>query len=517
MIWKKLVLSLVVSAAVAATACSSSNQGFGDGGGGGINCGAGSTVCGDSCTVIARDPQNCGACGKACATGEVCSAGACASACGSGTTKCGNECVDTKTDDRNCGMCGTKCSAGEVCNAGACAGSCTNGTTKCGNSCVDTKNDRTNCGGCGTTCKAGEICSNGTCALTCQQGLSKCTGNPDAGVSDGGVSGDYCANLASDNANCGQCGNACPQGQVCSNGACALSCQQGLTKCAANPDAGVSDGGINGDYCANLASDNANCGQCGKACGQGLVCSNGTCGVGCKSPLITCNNNSSCVDPRFDPDNCNGCGLACANITNGTRTCVNGTCGGLCGASLSLCSNACVNLLTDNANCGLCGKVCSAQATCTSGVCVGPLFTSLTGAQGSTSRGAGDACGTQLSVSSNVIVNAIAVSNAMNANGNIKFMIWTHPGHVLVYVSPPKAFAAGGQAWRKSDAIGFQLQAGQSYDIGGISDVAATWYFDTSPENTPPFASTSTNPNWTNYAAPAMGGHAAADCGIQIF
>ena len=42
------------------------------------SCGAGSQECGGVCTVVGRDPENCGACGTKCATGQVCSQGACA-------------------------------------------------------------------------------------------------------------------------------------------------------------------------------------------------------------------------------------------------------------------------------------------------------------------------------------------------------------------------------------------------------------------------------------------------------
>jgi len=231
--WKKIGWSLGAVGALAVAAACSSSSGGGDGG---INCGTGSTQCGDTCTVVARDSQNCGACGKACAATELCSAGTCvpaAGGCTMGTTKCGTECVDTKTDDRNCGMCGTKCGANKVCMAGACADNCAMGTTKCGNSCVDQQTDRTNCGGCGTTCKDGEICSAGKCAISCQQGLTKCSAPvADGGVADaaadassdgGSLSGDYCANLQSDTANCGTCGKVCSAAETCVAGTCKLS------------------------------------------------------------------------------------------------------------------------------------------------------------------------------------------------------------------------------------------------------------------------------------------------------
>lgn len=46
-----------------------------------------------------------------------------------------------------------------------------------------------------------------------------------------------------------------------------------------------------------------------------------------------------------------------------------GTC--ICKESTTLCSDKCVNLNTDNENCGACGNPCQPQTTCTDGVCLG--------------------------------------------------------------------------------------------------------------------------------------------------
>lgn len=242
----------------------------------GISCGAGSVECNGTCTVVARDPENCGACGKKCGAGEVCSAGACASSCGSTTSKCGSECVDTKSDPRNCGGCGTKCTAGQVCNAGSCAADC-GALAKCGSSCVDTQTDRTNCGGCGTVCGTGELCVAGKCDLSCPPNMTKCTPNGDAGVSDASVeAGDggsstsaYCAATQSDNLNCGGCGTVCGNGKTCVAGQCqSIACSGGQTLCT--PDGGA-------PYCATTQTDNSNCGTCGKACAGAQKCVAGVC------------------------------------------------------------------------------------------------------------------------------------------------------------------------------------------------------------------------------------------------
>ncbi|HKU37608.1 MAG TPA: MopE-related protein, partial [Polyangiales bacterium] len=124
------------------------------------------------------DVMNCGACGKACATGEGC---------------CAGKCVDTTKDANNCGMCGAKCTAGSKCDAGKCVAdipppmpgtcmpACAAGQTCCGGTCVDTKTDAKNCGMCGMACSAGM-----------QPGC--CAGK--------------CIDLVSDT-NCGECGKDC--------------------------------------------------------------------------------------------------------------------------------------------------------------------------------------------------------------------------------------------------------------------------------------------------------------------
>ncbi len=243
----------------------------------GLNCGDGAQVCGTACTVIARDPANCGACGTACKQGEVCSAGKCATSCGGGSTQCGSSCVNTSTDGANCGNCSIACKQGEVCSAGKCATSCGGGTQQCGQSCVNQQTDPANCGMCGNLCSAGNACVAGKCALSCQQGLTACSAsNSDAGVLDAsvdsgsGLGPNYCANLQTDNANCGGCNSVCGPGTTCINGACAASCGQGSTLCSQGADGG-------GSYCAVLPSDNANCGKCGAVCGGAMFCKNGAC------------------------------------------------------------------------------------------------------------------------------------------------------------------------------------------------------------------------------------------------
>jgi hypothetical protein len=95
-------------------------------------------MCSSVCKNLQTDAANCGTCGKACATGQTCTAGACA--CPTGQTTCSGACTNLQTDAANCGTCGKACATGQTCAAGVCAGGTTNGVcdilATAGNPCV---------------------------------------------------------------------------------------------------------------------------------------------------------------------------------------------------------------------------------------------------------------------------------------------------------------------------------------------------------------------------------------------
>jgi hypothetical protein len=106
-----------------------------------------------------------------------------------------------------------------------------------------------------------------------------------------------------DDRNCGTCGNACGQGEKCTGGACVPECPVGQTLCSGK--------------CVNTNGDGSNCGACGNVCPDNFFCVLGVCILGCPQPLTRCipdggasDGGSQCVDTRFDPDNCGGCGGA---------------------------------------------------------------------------------------------------------------------------------------------------------------------------------------------------------------
>ncbi len=79
---------------------------------------------------------------------------------------CGTTCVDLMIDPAHCGMCGRGCAAGETCVAGACTGTagCTAPEIDCAGSCVDPQTSPAHCGDCVTACSTGTSCVAGDCA-----------------------------------------------------------------------------------------------------------------------------------------------------------------------------------------------------------------------------------------------------------------------------------------------------------------------------------------------------------------
>ncbi len=172
--------------------------------------------------------------------------------CGAGTSLCGNECVDEETDPSNCGGCRNACASGQVCGDGKCGLACPGSAVDCGGACVDTTNDPANCGACANLCAANEVCSMGSCGVVCLGGSTLC----------GTGSSALCVETASDPKNCGACGNACPTGALCSGGLC--GCPATTVAMSFCPLGATASGGSSGT-CAGGYS-----GSCSYSCSAGV-------------------------------------------------------------------------------------------------------------------------------------------------------------------------------------------------------------------------------------------------------
>jgi len=95
-------------------------------------CAAPRAQCADRCVDLATSSLHCGACGNACPVAQQCAGGRCvpcgalgqalcaAGGCLSGLSACVGVCRDTTSDGQHCGACGRACAMGMRCEAGAC-------------------------------------------------------------------------------------------------------------------------------------------------------------------------------------------------------------------------------------------------------------------------------------------------------------------------------------------------------------------------------------------------------------
>jgi len=191
-----------------------------------------SRCCAGACVNPDKDPQNCGACGLACASphaAAVCSAGQCGvGACDPDWADCNQQGADgcetnVAIDPQSCTACGRVCSAphaisgcASACYVRACQagfGDC-DGEVK--NGCeTRTAFDVNNCSGCGYVCPqlphATSGCNDVCVIVACDPGFDDC---------DGSIFNGCESRLVDDRNNCSACGNACADNQTCKGGVC---------------------------------------------------------------------------------------------------------------------------------------------------------------------------------------------------------------------------------------------------------------------------------------------------------
>jgi hypothetical protein len=135
--------------------------------------------------------------------------------------------------------------------------------------------------------------------------------------------------------------------------------------CSTEPPAVVGPCGADetpcGSTCARLKVDDLNCGSCGRACEAGKACANAACHpTSCNG--MSCDPSSVCFENECTDKSC--VGVVCPSGT----TCSQGAC--VCGGGRLDCAGRCVEVSSDDANCGACGASCGAAESCARGACL---------------------------------------------------------------------------------------------------------------------------------------------------
>lgn len=173
---------------------------------------------------------------------------------------------------------------------------------------------------------------------------------------------------------CGTCGVSCGDGEVCNEGVCTLGCAAGYVAC--------------GDQCVNPQNDSDWCGAtdpCDTSdtslqCAEGEICSAGTCELVCTDGTVECD--GRCVDPDVDREfcgaegNCSGGNIG--ETCSPTEVCDRGVCDDTCPDDSVPCDGGCIDPQTNPRFCGAsdtceganAGVMCAGSEICQEGVCV---------------------------------------------------------------------------------------------------------------------------------------------------
>jgi hypothetical protein len=146
-----------------------------------------------------------------------------------------------------------------------------------------------------------------------------------------------------------------------------------------------------------------------------------------------------------------------------------------------------------------------------------PIFDNRDAGPSTVTRVAGSSIGAQINVAANTTITRISVLNQMNSDGNLRFVIFDHPGHNRLLLTNPQPFRAdSGPTLKDSVAFSFTLLAGQSYDIGAIADVQAQWFFGFTTHTQLNLTSISSNPNFSDFNNPSQIGHGGVETNVRL-
>ncbi len=107
------------------------------------------------------------------------------------------------------------------------------------------------------------------------------------------------------------------------------------------------------------------------ACAGESVCVDGSCGCATAADTLCA---EACVDLVTDGANCGACGRSCGRA----GACIDSRC--TC-PTTTYCGGSCTDTATDSMHCGTCGHACPSTASCVGGVCACPAGQTACGAQ----------------------------------------------------------------------------------------------------------------------------------------
>lgn len=123
----------------------------------------------------------------------------------------------------------------------------------------------------------------------------------------------------------------------------------------------------------------------------------------------------SCVNLQSDNSNCGTCNRACPS----GQSCVTGSCTVVCSVGQTNCGSACVDTQTSNSNCGACGTTCSGGTSCLAGRCSCPTGQTLCSAacvNTQTSNSHCGACGVACGAGTSCVAGSCRPANDDRAN-----------------------------------------------------------------------------------------------------
>jgi hypothetical protein len=172
------------------------------------------------------------------------------------------------------------------------------------------------------------------------------------------------------------------------------------------------------------------------------------------------------------------------------------------------------SLFIRSAALALCASALPAQAAI--------IFNNVARQDFTTNRGIGDSPLAIINVSAATTINQIGAYVDLASAGNLKFLIYNATTNALLFSTGPVAFADDGLAFKLSPIFtGFTLNAGVTYGIGAIADVAGLWGTNNTSSGNPftqggITSSDDRNLNVGNYASPTLGSDGAAMIIVQL-